>query len=429
MPRLRDPRFAPDCTIEVDGRPVAARAGESVAVALLAAGELLLARSAKYHRPRGAFCLAGSCHSCLARVDGVPNQRTCRVACRPGIIVETQNAVPSAERDLLGVVDHLFARGLDHHHLATWNRLANRAAVALSRRLAGTGRLPAAAMAVASPAPAASFDAVVVGAGPAGLGAAEALARGRVRLLLVEGDDAVGGRLRCGLHVEGDAAPSWAGEVTRLVAAAGGEVATGLVAFGLWHDDGRPLLALRREEPAAPARVVRARTVLLATGAVAVPPACARNDLPGVLAGRGVARVLAEDGVLPARRCLVAGPGPERELVAARLRAAGAAVVESAGISAVHGGRRVAGAALPTGERIRCGALAWCGPRAPAAELARQAGARVEVGADGEARLDADGTGAVGVPGVRVAGELVGPLGVRDAVASGRRAGEAARGD
>ena len=70
MPRLADPRFAPDCTIAVDGRRIPARTGEPITSALLAAGRPLLARSAKYHRPRGPFCLAGSCGSCLVRVDG-----------------------------------------------------------------------------------------------------------------------------------------------------------------------------------------------------------------------------------------------------------------------------------------------------------------------------------------------------------------------
>ncbi|HVI93236.1 MAG TPA: 2Fe-2S iron-sulfur cluster-binding protein, partial [Anaeromyxobacter sp.] len=45
MPRL--PAFAPDCTILVDGAPVRARRGEPIAVALLAAGRPLVARSAK----------------------------------------------------------------------------------------------------------------------------------------------------------------------------------------------------------------------------------------------------------------------------------------------------------------------------------------------------------------------------------------------
>ena len=85
MPRLENPRFATDCTVTFDGHAVPARSGESVASALLAAGRLVVSRSAKYHRPRGPFCLSGSCGSCLVRIDGEPNRRACRTPCRgPG---------------------------------------------------------------------------------------------------------------------------------------------------------------------------------------------------------------------------------------------------------------------------------------------------------------------------------------------------------
>jgi sarcosine oxidase subunit alpha len=217
--------------------------------------------------------------------------------------------------------------------------------------------------------------------------------------------------------------------VARLVTGAGGEVSTRLVAVGLWQEAGEVLLLLRRDHAGAALRLVWARKVVLATGTYAMPPLCARNDLPGILAGRAVARVLAEHGVLPARRCVVAGGGPERELLAERLRGAGAHVVEGADVSEVLGGRRVAAVVLPTGERAACGALAWCGRRVPAAELARQAGARLEIAADGEARLLCDETGALGVPGVRAAGEVTRPMSASEAVESGRRAGEAAHGD
>src|SRR5512138_766810 len=177
MARL--PGFAPDCTISFDGHPVPARTGEPVATALLAAGRVLVSRSAKYHRPRGAFCLAGSCGTCLVRAGGLPSQRACRTPCRDGLAVETQNAVPDARHDLLGVIDPLTPRGLDHHHLATWSALANRAAVAVARRLAGLGRLPApdaaAGARAGGPEREEAWDALVVGAGPAGLAAAEAL--------------------------------------------------------------------------------------------------------------------------------------------------------------------------------------------------------------------------------------------------------------
>ncbi|GEJ56345.1 2Fe-2S iron-sulfur cluster-binding protein [Anaeromyxobacter diazotrophicus] len=430
MPRLADPRFAPDCTFEVDGRPLPARAGESVAVALLAAGEALVARSAKYHRPRGAFCLAGSCHACLARVDGVPNQRTCRVPCRPGLVVESQHALPTARRDLLGAVDLAFARGLDVHHLATWSQVANRAAVAFSRRLAGTGALASAPPPPTAPAaPDEAFDAVVVGGGPAGLAAAEALADAGLRVLLAESDGALGGRLRAGLALPGDPPLAWAREVAAAVARSGGEVATGLTALGVWRDGGLPRVLLRPEGGPPRLRLARAPRLVLAPGSFALPPVFPRNDLPGIFAARALARALAEDGVVPGARALVAGGGAEAAAVAARLEAAGVAVRRAEEVLLAHGRRRLAAATVGS-ERVRCDALAWAGPRAPASELARQAGAEVELElVSGGYRVRAAADGATGVPGLRVAGEATGPATAAEAARAGRRAGEAARAD
>ena len=59
-------------TFSLDGEEVSARAGETVAAALLAADKISWARSPKLHRPRGAACQRGGCDGCLARIDGVP---------------------------------------------------------------------------------------------------------------------------------------------------------------------------------------------------------------------------------------------------------------------------------------------------------------------------------------------------------------------
>ncbi len=66
--------------IVVDGRPIAFRAGDDVALALLRAGEA--------PGRGGTLCLAGDCGNCLGIVDGVAFVRTCQVACRPGLTVD-----------------------------------------------------------------------------------------------------------------------------------------------------------------------------------------------------------------------------------------------------------------------------------------------------------------------------------------------------
>ncbi len=427
MPRLPDPRFAPDCTIRFDGERIPARAGESVAVALLAAGRAVLARSAKYHRPRGAFCLAGSCHACLARVDGLPSRRTCQVPCRPGLQVETQNAVLGASRDLLAAIDRLYPRGLDHHHLMTWNGLANRAAVAFSRKLAGAGTLPAEVQPV-PPSPADErFDAVVVGAGPAGLGAAAALARQGRRILLAEAERAAGGRLRCAFDLPGDPPLTWAPEVERRVRAAGGELALEACVAGAWRDREEHVLLVAEQDPLRPPRLVRTRRVVLATGSSALPPLFPRNDLPGILAERGLAHALAEDGLVPGARAIVLGTSPEGSALAQRLARAGMDVRAAEAAVAVRGASRVSELVLAGGERLACDTVVWAGERAPASQLGRAMGAPARwLGGAGGWALAIRPTGETAVPGLFAAGEVTGGMTAAEAALSGERAGEAA---
>jgi sarcosine oxidase subunit alpha len=423
VPRLPDPRFAPDCRLVVDGRRVAARTGESVAAALVAAGRPLLSRSPKYHRPRGPFCLAGSCGSCLARIDGLPNQRACRVPCRDGLVVETQNAFPSARLDVLAVVDRVYAHGLDHHRLMTWNRHANRAAVAVSRRLAGLGRLPSATPPPAAPVAEERFDAVVAGAGPAGLAAAEALAAAGRRVLLAEDQPVAGGRLRCRHRLPGDPPPRWAKDVAAAVARAGGELALGAAVLGRWLDGG-PLLAI-----AAPGglRLVRATRLVVATGAWAEPPSFEDNDLPGIFAARGLLAAIAEHGVVPGRRAAVVGDGAEAGATVGLLAAAGMEVLHVVNPVAARGRGRVAALELAGGTTVRCDTVAVVGRGSPAADLLRAAGVRCALDPlTGALRVLAAGPEVA--PGVYAAGEVLAPMSAGDAAAAGRRAGEAALG-
>lgn len=430
MPRLST--FEPDCTIFLDGQPIPARRGEPIAAALLAAGRPLVSRSAKYHRPRGAFCLAGSCGSCLVRAGGLPNQRACRTPCSDGLAIETQNAVPNAAHDVLGVIDTVYPRGLDHHHLMTWSGLANRAAVAFSRRLAGLGRLPDPEALDAERAPPAAeerVDVLVVGAGPAGLAAAEALAGAGRRILVADAEPALGGRLRCRYELPGEPDLAWAERVAARVAAAGGEVALRTTVLGLWRDGGSPLAALDAEGPPRRLRLVRPGRVVLATGGHPQPPAIENGDRPGVYAGRGLAVALADHGVLPGRRAVVVGEGAEPEALAARLAAAGAEVrrLPRADGARVLGRARVRAIELG-GERILCDFVAVATAPAPAAELARELGAEVALdAAAGVFPLSVAADGRTGVDGLYAAGEVTGEMDGARAAESGRRAGEAAR--
>jgi 2Fe-2S iron-sulfur cluster binding domain len=77
--------------IVVDGLPVAAFEGESVAAALLAAGVRGLRTTTRFAAPRGLYCGMGLCFECVMTVDQRPNVRTCQTPVRDGLRVETQN--------------------------------------------------------------------------------------------------------------------------------------------------------------------------------------------------------------------------------------------------------------------------------------------------------------------------------------------------
>lgn len=79
--------------ILVDGRPVQAREGETVASALVAAGWYVFRHTEKEGEPRGIFCAIGRCTDCVMTVDDIPNVRTCITTVREGMRVESQKGL------------------------------------------------------------------------------------------------------------------------------------------------------------------------------------------------------------------------------------------------------------------------------------------------------------------------------------------------
>jgi sarcosine oxidase subunit alpha len=423
-------------TIDFEGDAVAAFAGEPVAVALYAAGVRILARSSKYHRPRGAFCFDGHCASCVLRVDGRPNVRACMVPARAGLACARQNAFPSVDVDVLGAADWLFPEGMDHHTLMTGNRAANAVFLKVVREMGGSGTLPDAPPAEAAPAQDLSVDVCIVGGGPAGLAAARALAEAApaATVALFDEQSALGGSL---LAEAGGAARARA--LVEGARAAGARLMSGAAAIAYYPEDavaGAPPGLLAVTTPAGLVRV-RARRTLYATGSYDQNIPFPDNDRPGILAARACGRLAFRWGlrpVAPKRRVVVLDGAPTGAPLAAGLEAAGIAVervdLHRERVVGARGASRVRAVELAGARgktRTIAGDLVAVAARpAPASELPRQHGARVafdETAGGFAVTVGADH--ATDVPGVYACGDVTGYAGTAAAETRGRAAGRA----
>jgi D-hydroxyproline dehydrogenase subunit alpha len=167
-------------------------------------------------------------------------------------------------------------------------------------------------------------DVAVVGGGPAGMAAAVAARGAGASVVLIDEYAAVGGQIwrRRYDEVGQDAPrslPPAARERCRRFAASG---ATMIAGASVWGSPEPGVLLLT----GTPSRV-RARAIVLATGAYDRPVAFPGWTLPGVMTAGGAQALSKGQGVLPGRRVLLAGAGPFLLPVAAQLEAGGAEVV------------------------------------------------------------------------------------------------------
>jgi sarcosine oxidase subunit alpha len=406
--------------IYLEGQGIEAHPGDTLAAALLRAGVTTFTRSIKYHRPRGPFCLAGSCGQCLVRVDGVPSLPACRVQAEEGMACERQNAPLGAEKDLFRAADFLFSEGLDHHHLFTGSRVLGRVALEIARRLAGLGELPA------QPRPPGQGELrevplALIGAGPAGLAAARAAAEQGVRTLSIERAGAAGGAALLGLD-PGAPDAAWIAEQQQALRSRGGELLLDARCVGLYANDterkGNALVVVWRRQGLL---VAVAERVIVATGGASQPLPFPGVDRPGVYAARGLLDLQARCGVRVGDKLAVVGGGKELELCAAALGRAGYEVVRS--IASVP--RRALGNPVRAldveGERIRCDAVAIACPPAPLHDLASSVGATARWDGNGFP-VETDAQGRTAVSWLFAAGSVA----ARPAVESGQAAGRAA---
>lgn len=81
---------ADEIRFDYEGRTIVARPSDTVAAALLAAGETMLRAMPGSNAPRAPYCMMGVCFDCLMEIDGVGNRQACLTPVIEGMRVRRQ---------------------------------------------------------------------------------------------------------------------------------------------------------------------------------------------------------------------------------------------------------------------------------------------------------------------------------------------------
>lgn len=305
-----------------DGRYYQGFEGDTLASALIANDVKLVARSFKYHRPRGILTAGADEPNALVTIGNgayrTPNTRATTVPLYDGLTAVSQNRWPSLAFDLLAVnqlASPLFVAGF---YYKTFMRPAwfwEKVYEPIIRRAAGIGSLSIQPDPDCYDREHAFCDLLVIGGGAAGLAAALTAARAGLRVILADEDMRLGGSLLGErLEIDGRQSADWALDGTRELAGMPNvSLLTRTSVFGIY--DGCEYTAFQQlSNDGAPASEgaprerlwkIIARRSILATGATEQPLVFGGNDRPGVMMASAVSTYVNRFAALPGRRAVV----------------------------------------------------------------------------------------------------------------------------
>ena len=303
-----------------DGKSMTGLAGDTVASALLANGVHLVGRSFKYHRPRGILSAGAEEPNALVTVSRdaarkTPNVRATVQELYDGLDVASQNRWPSLSFDV-GAVNDLaspfFSAGF-YYKTFMWPKAAWKNFYEPNiRSAAGLGVAPDQPDPDHYSSRYAHCEVLVLGGGASGLAAALAAAETGARVIICDEQAEFGGALRFekGAVIDGQDGWAWAqGVAARLAAMDNVTLLSRTTAFGYYAQNFVGLTERVTDHLASPGREaprerlwqVRAKRVVIATGAIERHMVFANNDRPGVMLASAARTYLNHYGVTVGR--------------------------------------------------------------------------------------------------------------------------------
>ena len=305
-------------TFTYNGKQLEGFAGDTLASALLANGVDLVGRSFKYSRPRGIVAAGAEEPNAIMQLGAteatqVPNVRATQQELFSGLVAGSTNGWPNVEMDLMGLVGKIGGKMMPpgfYYKTFMYPQSMWETYEKVIRQAAGLGRSPKEYDPDIYDKMNQHCDVMVVGAGPAGLMAALTAARGGARVIIADEQNEFGGSLLSSKEtVDGKAAAAWVASVTKELEANENVLVLPRSTVNGYHDHNFLTIHQRMTEhladraPNGQVRAryhrVRAKWVVLATGAHERPLVFANNDVPGVMLAGAVSTYINRYGVVP----------------------------------------------------------------------------------------------------------------------------------
>ena len=300
-----------------NGKSYEGFSGDTLASALLANGVRLVGRSFKYHRPRGIYSAGMEEPNALVQLGtgaaSEPNLRATQVELFDGLKATSVNCWPSVKFDIWSLNDRVSSMLPAGFYYKTfmwpksfWHRYEK-----VIRKGAGLGTVPELPDHNIYDKRHQHCDVLVVGGGPAGISAALAAGRAGARVILVDEQAELGGALLGnGERIESRSGVDWAlGERAKLDGMAEVQVLTRTTAFGYYDHNYLLMVERINDHVGAPAGSlrqrlwkIRARQVVLATGAIERQMVFANNDRPGIMLAGAAQTYVNRYGAKPGNR-------------------------------------------------------------------------------------------------------------------------------